>query len=262
MARSFLNRTKDSPATPTKGAAKRPAKGTAKPVGKGSAKGAAEGEAPTGRVAQVRAVWKMTREQDPKTIPIVLGPALGILVVIVVVGILIHHIVLFSVVGVLVGLITGTAIFGRRATTTMYAQVEGRPGAAAAILQGMRGDWRVTPAVGFTRNQELVHRVVGRPGIVLIGEGSSVPAIRQLIGDQKRRVGRVAPETPVYDIIIGDGEDQVSIRKLQRHVMKLPSNLKKSEINGVEARMKALGGANIPLPKGPIPQRMPRGKMR
>ena len=52
------------------------------------------------------------------------------------------------------------------------------------------------------------------------------------------------------------------IRKLQQHLTKLPRNLKKSEINGVEARMKALGGASIPLPKGPIPQRMPRGKMR
>jgi Domain of unknown function (DUF4191) len=262
MARSFRNRTKDSPATPTKGAAKRPAKGSTKPVGKDSAKGAADGEAPTGRVKQVKAVWKMTREQDPKAVPIILGPALGILVVIVVVGLLIHQIVLFSVVGVLVGLITGTAIFGRRATKTMYSQVEGRPGAAAAILQGMRGDWRVTPAVGFTRNQELVHRVIGRPGIVLIGEGASAAAIRQLMIDQKRRVGRVAPDTPVYDIIVGDAEGQIPIRKLQRHVMKLPANLKKSEVNGVEARMKALGGPNIPLPKGPMPQRMPRGKMR
>ncbi len=204
----------------------------------------------------------MTRKQDPKAVPLILGPALGILVILVVVGILIGQVVLFSIVGVLVAIITGTAIFGRRATKTMYAQVEGRPGAAAAILQGMRGDWRVTPAVGFTRNQDLVHRVIGRPGVVLVGEGTSPQAIRQLIVDQKRRVGRVAPDTPVYDLIVGDGDGQVSIRKLQQHIMKLPRNLKKTEINGVEGRMKALGGANIPIPKGPIPQRMPRGKMR
>jgi len=163
---------------------------------------------------------------------------------------------------VLAALVTGTSIFGRRATKTMYAQVEGRPGAAAAVLQGMRGDWRVTPAVGFTRNQELVHRVIGRPGVVLVGEGNSASAIKQLVVDQKRRIGRVAPDTPIYDLIIGEGEDQVPIRKLQNHMVKLPRNLKKSEINGVEARMKALGAANVPIPKGPMPTRMPRGKMR
>jgi hypothetical protein len=241
---------------------KTPVTAPKKPQTKGSGKAAAEPPEKQGRVAQVRAVWKMTREQDPKSIPLILGPALAVLVILVVVGILIGHILLFSLVAVLLSVFTGTTIFGRRATKTMYAQVEGRAGAAAAILQGMRGDWRVTPAVGFTRNQELVHRVVGRPGIVLVGEGNSVAAIRQLINDQKRRIGRVAPETPVYDVVVGEGEGLVSIRKLQQHITKLPRNLKKSEISGVEARMKALGGANVPLPKGPLPTRMPRGKMR
>jgi hypothetical protein len=227
-----------------------------------SASRTAQTEEKPGRVAQVKAVWEMTRKQDPRAIPLILGPALGILVVLVVVGILIGHIIVFSVAAVLAATVVGTSIFGRRATKTMYAQVEGRPGAAAAVLQGMRGDWRVTPAVGFTRNQDLVHRVIGRPGIVLVGEGSSPSAIRQLVVDQKRRVGRVAPDTPVYDLVVGEGDGQVPIRKLQNHMVKLPRNLKKSEINGVEARMRALGGANMPLPKGPIPQRIPRGKMR
>jgi hypothetical protein len=215
-----------------------------------------------GRVEQVKQVWAMTRAQDPKAIPLIIGPALGVLVVLVVVGVLIGQPVIFSVLGVLVAVIVGTSIFGRRATRTMYAQVEGRPGAAAAVLQGMRGDWRVTPAVGFTRNQELVHRVIGRPGVVLVGEGRSVSAIRQLMVDQKRRIGRVAPDTPIYEVVVGEGEDQVPIRKMQTHMMKLPRNLKKSEINGVEARMKALGGPNVPVPKGPMPTRMPRPKQR
>jgi hypothetical protein len=219
-------------------------------------------DAPPGRVEQVKQVWSMTRAQDPRAVPLILGPALFVLAVLVVLGIVLGHIIIFSVVAVLAAVITGTSIFGRRATKTMYAQVEGRPGAAAAVLQGMRGDWRVTPAVAFTKNQDLVHRVVGRPGIVLVGEGSSVNAIRSLIVDQKRRIGRVAPDTPIYDVLVGEGEDQVPIRKLQSHMVKLPRNLKKTEINSVEARMKALGGPNVPIPKGPMPTRMPRGKMR
>jgi Domain of unknown function (DUF4191) len=221
-----------------------------------------DAEPTQGRVAQVKAVWSMTRKADPKLLLWVLGPALGVLIVLVVVGLLIGHIVILSVFGVLAAIIAGAAVFGRRATGSLYASVEGKPGAAAAVLQGMRGDWVVTPAVGFTRNQDLIHRVIGRAGIVIVGEGPSTTAIRQLIVDQKRRVGRVAPATPVYDVVVGDEEGRVPVRKLQAHMMKLPRNLKKGEISGVESRMKALGGTNVPMPKGPMPTRMPRGKAR
>jgi Domain of unknown function (DUF4191) len=248
--------------TPPKAAAKTASRGQAKGSARGSKADKAEGAAPQGRVAQVKAVWKLTREQDPRAIPLIIGAGLGTLVVFVVIGILIGHIVIFSILGVMLGVFAGTAVFGRRATRSMYAQVEGRPGAAAAVLQSMRGDWRVTPAVGFTRNQEMLHRVVGRAGVVLVGEGQSVPAIRQLMVDQKRRVGRVAPETPIYDVIVGDGEGQVPIPKLQQHLMKLPRNLRKSEVGALEGRLRALGTQNMPIPKGPVPTRIPRGRMR
>lgn len=223
---------------------------------------AADKSAPEGRVAQMRAVWKMTRENDPRLIPYVVGPALAVLAVLVVIGVLINQVIVFSIMAVLGGVLTGTAIFGRRATAAIHTQLEGTPGAAAAVLQMMRGDWRMTPAVGFTKNQELVHRVIGRPGVVLVGEGSSTAAIRQLIVDQKRRIGRVAPDTPIHEVIVGDGEGRISPRKLQNHLMRMPRKLKKADVNAVEARMKALGGPNVPIPKGPIPTRMPRRQMR
>jgi hypothetical protein len=214
-------------------------------------------------VAQLRAVWSMTRKADRKLPLIVLGPALVVLAVLVGVGLLIGHPLYLSVLGVLGALFVGMAIFGRRATATMYAQVEGQPGAAASVLQTLRGDWRTTPAVAFNRNMDLVHRVVGRPGVVLIGEGSPVQ-LRQLLSDQKRRVGRVAPETPIYEVLVGDGEGQVPLRKLQQHMMKLPRNVGRRDIAGLEQRMKALGGTNVPMPKGPMPRpgQIPRGKMR
>jgi hypothetical protein len=218
----------------------------------------------SGRVGQMRAVWSLTRKSDPRLPLIVLGAALVALAVFVVIGIVIGHPVYFAILGVLAALLTGTTIFGRRATRSMYSQVEGQPGAAASVLQTMRGEWRVTPAVAFNRNMDLVHRVVGRPGVVLIGEGNSPTQLRQLITDQKRRVARVAPETPIYDLIVGDGDGQVSLRRLQREMVKLPRNLSRKDIGAVEARMRALGGTNVPLPKGPMPKsaKMPRGKMR
>jgi len=214
-------------------------------------------------VAQLRAVWSMTRKADRKLPLIVLGPAFAVLAILVVLGILIGHPIYLSILGVLGAMFVGMAIFGRRATSTMYAQVEGQPGAAASVLQTLRGDWRTTPAVAFNRNMDLVHRVVGRPGVVLVAEGNTAQ-LRQLITDQKRRVGRVAPETPIYEVLVGDGDGQVPLRKLQSHIMRLPRNIGRREISGLEQRMKALGGTNVPMPKGPMPRpgQMPRGKIR
>jgi hypothetical protein len=244
--------------------ARQPKKSAQQPAGrrdKAAAAAAADG-APQGRIAQMRGAWKMTHEADPKLPLKVFGPALGVLAVLVVVGVLIGQDIIFPILAVVGALLTGTSIFGRRVTSTVHATLEGQAGGAAGAIQMMRGDWRLTPAVGFTRNQELVHRVIGRAGVVLVGEGASTAAIRQLITDQKRRIGRVAPDTPIHDVIVGDGEGRVSIRKLQQHLAKLPRKLKKTEVNAVEARMKALGGPNIPIPKGPMPTRMPRKQMR
>lgn len=81
---------------------------------------------------------------------------------------------------------------------------------------------------------------------------------------EKKRVQRVATDVPVYDIQCGDADGQVPLAKLQRHMMKLPRNLKKGAVSEVNNRMRALTPA-VPMPKGPIPKgmRMPRGpKMR
>ncbi|MDQ1746149.1 MAG: hypothetical protein QOD07_412 [Frankiaceae bacterium] len=218
----------------------------------------------SGRLAQMRAVWGLTRKSDPRLPVIVLGAALVALALFVVIGIVVGHPIYFVILGLLAAVLTGTTIFGRRATTSMYAQVEGQPGAAASVLQTMRGEWRVTPAVAFNRNMDLVHRVVGRPGVVLVGEGNSPTQLRQLITDQKRRVARVAPDTPIFDFVVGDAEGQVPLRRLQRAMVKLPRNLSRKDIGAVEGRMRALGGTNVPLPKGPMPKsaKIPRGKMR
>jgi hypothetical protein len=45
--------------------------------------------------------------------------------------------------------------------------------------------------------------------------------------------------------------------------MKLPRVLKPKDVNAVESRLRALGGTAMPLPKGPVPTRVPRsGKVR
>ena len=136
-------------------------------------------------------------------------------------------------------------------------------GTKKAARQNMRGDWRVTPAVGFNRDQEMVHRVVGRPGVVLVAEGAH-RGTKNLIAVEKKRVTKVIGETPVYDVLVGDGEGMVPLRELQKHFLKLPRNIKPKQVNVLDVRLKALGAAALPIPKGPMPKggKIPRGKVR
>lgn len=196
-------------------------------------------------------------------LPIVLGVAAGVFAVLLLTGFLVDSPVLFGVLGLFMAAAAAAVVFGRRASAAAFGSVEGQPGAAAAVLTSMRGDWRVTPAVAFNRNQDLVHRVVGRPGVILVGEGSP-SGTRGLMSQERRRLSRVAGDAPIYDVVVGDGEGQVALRKLQVHFTKLPRNLKPKQVNAMDARLKAIGGANIPLPKGPMPRggRVPRGKVR
>lgn len=215
------------------------------------------------RFAQLRQAFTMTRRNDPKMLPIVLGVFFGVLLLFVLFGLLINHPVYATIFGLMFGLLAAFSLFGRRAQRAALSQVEGQAGAAIAVVQSMRGLWNVTPVVAVNRQQDVVHRVTGRPGVVLIGEGN--PArLANLIGQEKRRISRVASETPLYDVVIGDDSGQVPLRKLQTHLTKLPRNLKPAQVRGVEGRLRALGTVKPPIPKGPMPRnaRMPRGRMR
>ncbi len=208
-------------------------------------------------------VFTFTRERDPKLVPLMVGPGVGILAVLLALGLVFGHPIYLGIIGLLAAFMWVTTIFGRRSMAAQYASVEGQPGAAAAVLNSLRGQWVVEPGVAFNRNQDLVHRVVGRPGVVLVGEGSP-SRVSQLLTQERKRVARVAADTPLYEVQVGNGEGQVPLRKVQAHFTKLPHNLKRAEIDAVAGRLKALGGPNVPLPKGPLPKggRVPRGKMR
>ena len=211
-----------------------------------------------GRLAQIRQMVTMTRQADPRYVPIVLAAAVLAGGVAFAIGFLLAGPILGGILALLAMLIAFTTVTGRRGQAAAFSRLEGQPGAAYAILESLRGDWRVTPAVAFNRNQDLVHRVVGRPGVILVAEGSGARA-RELLSGEARKVRRVIGEAPLHDVVVGDGEGQVPLRRLQAHVMKLPRALKPREVNAIESRLKAVGGTAMPLPKGPMPTRMPRG---
>lgn len=216
------------------------------------------------RASQLRAAYTATHEHDPKLPLFLIGTFLGTFAVILAIGFVVGLAILLGILGFFVAILATMLIFYRRATSAGMRQIEGQEGAAYAVLQSMRGDWQVTPAVAVNGNHDMVHRAVGRAGVVLVGEGSP-GRVRGLIVQERRRVSRVAAETPVHEVIVGDDEGLVPLRKLQNHVTRLPRALSATQTSAVKQRMRSLGAAQAPVPKGPMPRgaRVPRGgKMR
>jgi Domain of unknown function (DUF4191) len=222
-------------------------------------------DAAPGRIKQLRMVVAIVRKANRWALPIVVGAGAGILAACVLIGLFTGTAPFLIPLGVLAGLTAAMVLFGRFAQSAQYSAIEGQPGAAAAILQSMRGNWTVTPAISANRNMDVVHRAVGRPGVVLVGEGSPT-RLPSLLAAEKKRVSRVAFEVPIYDIQVGSEDGQMPIRKLQRHLMKLPRNLKGPAVADLNYRLKALP-QSLQMPKGPLPKsgrmpKMPRPRMR
>jgi hypothetical protein len=152
------------------------------------------------------------------------------------------------------GLLAATYWFSRRAMKAAYKQIEGQPGAAAAVVQSLRSKWAVTPAVAVSKSQDLITRVVGKPGVVLISEGPS-SRVGHMLANERKKTARWVPDIPIYEIQVGEEADQVSLMKLQKTLAKLPRNLRGGEVTEVRRRLDALGNAQgaMPIPKGPVP---------
>ena len=232
-------------------------------VGKGKAprapKVGKDGKPKVGRLKRVgnqarmiKQAYSLTAKNDRKLPWLMLIAFVAVAGLVELVAILFGAPFLFLPIAIVLGVLAAMIVFGRRAQGSAYRQVEGQPGAAAWVLEGMRGDWRVSAGVAGTAQLDSVHRVLGRPGIILVGEGSPT-RVRGLIAQEKKKIARVVGDTPIYDITVGDDEGQVPLRKLSTHVMKLPRNLSAGEVNTLGKRMAALGGARMPVPGGPLP---------
>jgi hypothetical protein len=228
-----------------------------KAAGKAATKTTADPDAP-GRFKQIGMVAGVVRKSNRWALPVVFGSGIGVVVIFVVIGLLTGAIVVLTPFGVLLGVATSMIVFGRYAQAAQYSAIAGQPGAAAAIVQSMRGNWTVTPAIAANRNMDIVHRVVGRPGVILIGEGAPT-GLASLLTAEKKKLGRVAYGVPITELQVGAETGQIPIKKLQRKLMGLPRTLKPAAVTDLNNRMKALP-SSLQAPKGPIPRsaRMPR----
>lgn len=234
------------------------------------AKGAVEKK--PGRIAQIRQGYKAIRQLDPNVGWFMLGAALAALLVVLLIGWAVGWVVwsLFFA-PPLMG-IAALLVLNTRANKAMYTALDGKPGAAGAALTSIQRGWYTSqePVAADVQNRQLdmsnaavVFRALGRPGVVLVGEGPR-PRVTKLLEAERKKVARVAPGVPVHLLVVGDGADDVPVRKLVRRLQRMKSAITKEEMAVVHKRLKSLPSIRDAVPAGMDPNkaRMSRKSLR
>ncbi|MEJ5920250.1 MULTISPECIES: DUF4191 domain-containing protein [unclassified Corynebacterium] len=211
---------------------------------------------------QMWEAFKLQKSRDKKLIPLMLLCVLGPMLVLLLIGLLIGGawawVLPFT--GLMIGLMIAMYVFTKRLESSFFSEAEGQTGAAAWALENMRSGvgivWHTKPVVQADQSMNAVHRVVGNPGVVLVGEGDE-SRVKQMIAREKRALARIVGDTPIYEIITGTEEGQVPVKKLQREMMRFPRNLNKDEANALNERVESMDrirDARNNMPKGPLPK--------
>jgi hypothetical protein len=152
--------------------------------------------------------------------------------------------------------VVGSLVLSRRAEKAAYASWEGQAGATGAVISTLlKRKWRGSdqPVAGNARSMDLVYRIVGAPGVVLIGEGHQAGA-QILVDIERKKLQKIAPGVPVHSIYVTESDRAVKLSELRKTIKKLGKALNRSEIKAVSSRLTALG-INLPIPKGIDPRR-------
>ncbi|MCA0336576.1 MAG: DUF4191 domain-containing protein [Actinobacteria bacterium] len=230
-----------------------------------------------GRVAQIRQSYQAIRSLDSRIGWYMLLASVLTLAVIAGIGFAIGGFWRWYMILVAIpaAALAAVIVMNRRGNTAMYNALDGQPGAAGAALMGMgKRGWFTSEqpvAVEATRGTKMtdmsgaamVFRALGRPGIVLIGEGPE-GRVQKLLKAEEKKVARVAQGVPIHLWVAGEGEDQVSIRKIGGKLTRLKPVLTKDEVSVVNKRLKSLPGVRSAIPAGvdPTRVRMNRGALR
>jgi hypothetical protein len=151
---------------------------------------------------------------------------------------------------VFIALLAGMIVLNIRTGRAVNKEAVGRPGAAYALIDGMRG-WHVTAGIAAISESQMVHRAVGKPGVVLLAEGGG--KVRKLLQQEKKRISRVVGSTPIYTFMVGEtANDDVSVTDVRKRLTRLPRNISSKDANHVAKRLDALG-MGLAIPKGPMP---------
>ena len=217
-----------------------------------------------GRIKQMWQVFQMTRRSDPAIVWFLIIAFIVPIAIATVLSVALSRdniigIILYVVAGVMGGLLLALVILGRRAERAAYSQIAGQPGAVGAVLKnGLRRSWIGNEEpVGFSpKTKDAVYRAVGRPGVVLIGEGPR-SRTQPMLDKERANVARLLPNVPIYQLHVGPDADSVPLYKVPAALRKFKNKLTKAEVQQIDKRLTSVGKVKgFGIPAGIDPQRL------
>lgn len=218
---------------------------------------------------QLWQVFRMTIRNDRTALWLMLAGLLlpiaaGIVLAIMLSGDNIIGIVLYIITGILGGILGFLIVLGRRAERVAYRQIAGQPGAVGAVLKSsLRRAWQASEMpVSVTKSQDAVYRAVGKPGVVLIGEGPQ-SRTRRMLEEERRNVARIIPNVPIHLLHVGPDAESIPLEKLPKTLNRLKKAISKPEVFAVNNRLVSLSRtSSLPIPKGIDPTKVRAPKPR
>lgn len=208
-----------------------------------------------GRTKQIIETWKQTNTLDPELKWWTLGACVAAIGLVSLLGIWMQPWWLWLIMGVLTAVPAALYVLTWRAKKASYGKYDGQVGAAELAFGELNNKkYTYQMAVAATRQMDVIHRVLGEPGIVLVGEGNPT-RVRALLTTEAKRYEQVAYGVKVTPIIIGKGDGRVALPQLAKHIQKLPKTLQPHQITDVKQRLRALDAVRpkAPIPRGPMP---------
>lgn len=202
--------------------------------------------------------YTVTAKDDKKLLPLLLIIVLGIIAVSVVIGLLLGSTaaLVYSIIfGLPIAFLSGLFTLTRRFEKNAFSRMEGALGGSISVAQTIRRGWAFdeNPVAIDPRGKAVVFQGVGSGGVVLLAEGGH--GARKHVETTSRRITKLLPGVPVHPIYVGTGPEEVPLRRLVKAIRKHKRVLSRRERDHVSARLRAIGGQKLPVPKGVDPMR-------
>ena len=105
-----------------------------------------------------------------------------------------------------------------------YKQLDGKPGAAISVLRNINKagfNFPEQPVWVDPRTKDAIWRGTGYNGIYLLGEGDYDRVKRAIIArSSPSRASPPARRSPVYRVMVGNGQGQVPLKKLRSNIIR------------------------------------------
>ena len=217
-----------------------------------------------GLFSQFREQVKFLKEVDPKAMP--LGIFFGVLIFLVILalgsiisGFAFLGIVIWAILAIVTGYLTLLLTMTRRANSAIFKKYENEPGRISITVGTLtRRRWKGNnqPVAVNPRTKDMVFRIVGPAGVVLMAEGAKTSA-KAMLEEERRKVQRLASGVTVHTFYSAQDGEGVPLGQLHKKISKLKRSLNRAEIAAVQNRLASIDSrSGLPIPKGIDPMKM------